>query len=110
MWKFFAKKTLPYIAKKALPFIAGALSLDVDTVQRATGKYYRIRVEAFDYVLLDRYVKASKNVDIRIDGRQAGDEAPLFHETPKILTLPKDTPEEIQEIWDKAMKKHKQKK
>ena len=58
-----------FLAKKALPVIAANIDIDIDTVVKAEGVFYRIRVEAFGFTLSDRLVKVSDKapVDSPID-------------------------------------------
>ena len=65
---------LKFLAKRVLPVVAGNLVLDIDTIKKEKGQelpagnYFRIRVEVFGRVIIDRHVNAPDNVnlDLRI--------------------------------------------
>lgn len=60
------KGILKFLTKRILPFLAANLDLDVDTVQRADGKFLRVRVEAFNFTLLDKEIPLSDSDPINI--------------------------------------------
>lgn len=61
-----------WIAKRALPIIAANLVVDVDTIQKKDGAYLRVRVEAFNFKLLDRKYKVSESPEQPIDIFESG--------------------------------------
>lgn len=43
-----------------IPFIAANTSVDIDTVQKADGKYLRVRVEIKHFKIVDEYIKVGE--------------------------------------------------
>lgn len=57
-----------WILKIGIPALIREAVLDIDTVVRNEKRYYRIRLEALNRVIIDRYVDAGSGgeIDIRI--------------------------------------------
>lgn len=57
---------LKFLAKKVLPVIASNLEFDVDTVQKSTGTFLRVRIECFNFKLLDALVPLSESEPVDV--------------------------------------------
>lgn len=50
---------IKFIVRRVLPWIAANLDLDIDTVEKSDGFYFRVRVEILGYTIVDHAVKFS---------------------------------------------------
>lgn len=51
-----------FLLKRLLPYLASQVNVDIDTISENGSRWLRVRVEVFDFSVLDEKVKVSDQV------------------------------------------------